>query len=298
MTPKIFIMMIESRYKIEYIFPDEKNKKASSLKTFLLVPLLSLSVLGLLAVSKSYSLDDLSKDSLAFIENTKDNIFQFGSNSFSDKKTPDTLQNSQPIDNKSLELISELEQKEKNQLKNIQDEITKNTKLSEDLNKISEQLILEKKKNEKLNILLSQQKFDKEQLEERLTDSLLSVKKSAQINKPLLTKTSSNNSLTKDNGALTSTQTTKIETMYATASSSNKPVKFVADTATIEAVTPVKQPIANIKTNNSPKAVAKSIKTKTVVAKAKEIKPESKPTSTKSSAVDDIIATMNGTSSK
>ena len=69
-------------------------------------------------------------------------------------------------------VITELTEKQKLQLKTIQEQTAKNTELSKDLTLLSKQLLLEKTKNETLNSRLSEEEKDRLELEQQLNQML------------------------------------------------------------------------------------------------------------------------------
>jgi len=157
-------MMIESRYKIEYIFPDTETKKTSSFRGLFLLPLIPLLVLILLDFTNDYTFEDLAEDSSSLIENVKTNILNLGGNSLIQNTKSENLKKTAPMiniaepNNEDKALISKLQKKEKAQSESIQTEIAKNDKLTKELTELSKQLTLEKEKNQKLNIQLAEQK--------------------------------------------------------------------------------------------------------------------------------------------
>ena len=78
--------MIESRYKIEYVLPDEEVTKTSPFRVLwylLLIPLIGIVVA---AITYDFSLKEISRDSLVFYEKVKVQIFNLG-----DPQKPKTL---------------------------------------------------------------------------------------------------------------------------------------------------------------------------------------------------------------
>ena len=188
--------MIESRYKIEYVFPDEEVKKTSPFRVLwylLLIPLIGIIVA---AITYNFSIKDISRDSLVFYEKVKVQIFNLG-----DLQKPKTLDKevnqlvntpikkttSKAIEKQNIPIklevpiasmdrykikISELTSKQASQLESIQKQIKENSTLSLRLNKLSEQFVLEQVKNLRLNSQLAEQEKDRSELEEQLNKLL------------------------------------------------------------------------------------------------------------------------------
>ena len=190
--------MIESRYKIEYVFPDEDQavKKASPFRVLwylLLIPLIGLIVA---AITYDFSIKDISRDSLVLFEKAKVQIFNLGDHQESnnlekksnilvktpiDKITPEVNKKQTVSINLETPIatmdryktkITELTSKQQAQLESIQKQIKENSELSIKLNKLSEQFVLEQVKNEKLNSQLAEQEKDRLELEEQLNKIL------------------------------------------------------------------------------------------------------------------------------
>ena len=180
--------MIKSRYKIEYVLPNEDVKKSSPLKILWYLVLIPLVILLVTAITYDFSIKRISQDSLVLIEKAKIHVFNLGNSQkpinsalpVVDKTAESAVlsnrvltNNKVAIDNNKT-LITELNAKQELQLKSIKTQIEKNTKLSKNLNEISEKLILEEVKTRQLNSRLAEQEKDKLELETQL-NKLLTV---------------------------------------------------------------------------------------------------------------------------
>ena len=70
--------MIESRYKIEYVLPDDEIKKSSPFKVFgylLLIPLVAVIVT---AIAYDFSVKEMSRDSMVLLEKAKVHLLNLG----------------------------------------------------------------------------------------------------------------------------------------------------------------------------------------------------------------------------
>ncbi|MGK0271039.1 MAG: hypothetical protein ACI88H_001692 [Cocleimonas sp.] len=192
--------MIESRYKIEYVLPDDDEQKSSPFKVIWYLLLIPLVLVVVAAITYDFSFKDLSRDSLVLVEKAKVHLLNLGDpqkpkitenktnvlarTPVTQKIVPDviektdntkTLTNSitaKPKIDKYKFTISELSAKQELQLKNIQKQIKENSALTSNLNKLSEQLVLEQVKNEALNSQLADQEKDRLELEEQLNKML------------------------------------------------------------------------------------------------------------------------------
>ena len=63
--------MIKSRYKIEYVLPNEDVKKSSPLKILWYLVLIPLVILLVTAITYDFSIKRISQDSLVLIEKAK-----------------------------------------------------------------------------------------------------------------------------------------------------------------------------------------------------------------------------------
>lgn len=195
--------MIESRYKIEYVLPDEDVKKTSSFRVLWYLLLIPLVLLAVTAITYDFSFKNISKDSLLLVEKTKIHIFNLEDKPQNEhlNKTVNvvvktltpanplaTIETSQklvekpvafvspttptPEINKDKTIITELTSKQKSQLKTIQTQIAENSELTANLEKLSEQFVLEQVKNQALNSKLAAQEKDRIDLEEQLNKIL------------------------------------------------------------------------------------------------------------------------------
>ncbi|MEH6455692.1 MAG: hypothetical protein V7749_05185 [Cocleimonas sp.] len=182
--------MIESRYKIEYVLPDEDAKKTSSFRVLWYLLLIPLILLAVTAITYDFSLKNISKDSLLLVEKAKIHIFNLEDRQQTERfkkpvnvvvKTPakplTTIKTAKklietPVINKDKIVITELTSKQKLQLKTIQTQIAENSELTANLEKLSEQFMLEQVKNQALNSRLAEQEKDRIELEEQLNKIL------------------------------------------------------------------------------------------------------------------------------
>ena len=195
--------MIESRYKIEYVLPDEDVKKTSPFRVLWYLLLIPLVLLAVVAITYDFSWNNISRDSLVLVEKAKVHIFNLGEaqdpkklekkintvveTSITPKpSTPQivikkvfekpiasrTPATPKPLINEDKIIITELTAKQELQLKTIQAQIAKNTELTQDLEKLSEQLILEQIKNQELNSQIAEEEKDRTELEEQLNQIL------------------------------------------------------------------------------------------------------------------------------
>ena len=202
--------MIESRYKIEYVLPDEDVKKTSPFRVLwylLLIPLVLLIVTG---ITYDFSFKHISRDTLALVEKAKVHIFNLGEIQETKKKDENKIQKVSkevakttvkaateiPLDvvetpvipsatiipsvpeitesktNQDKIKISELTSKQELQLKTIQSQVAKNSELAKNLNQLSEKLVLEQLKTQELNSKLAEHAKDRKELEEQLNKIL------------------------------------------------------------------------------------------------------------------------------
>lgn len=200
--------MIESRYKIEYVLPDEDVKKSSPFRVLWYLLLIPLVLLAVTAITYDFSLKKISEDSTVLLEKAKVAIFNLEDRKQFNTpvKTSNTLVEkvliakpkkvSKPEQNEVLikseandkpenivdkKLISELTAKQEEQLKAIQEQIEENKKLSKSLSSLSSKLVLEKTRNDSLNSKLSEQEKDRLELEELLNKTLADFEKSKQL---------------------------------------------------------------------------------------------------------------------
>ena len=195
--------MIESRYKIEYVLPDEDVKKTSPFRVLWYLLLIPLVLLAVVAITYDFSWNNISRDSLVLVEKAKVHIFNLGEaqdpkklekkintvveTSITPKpSTPQivikkviekpiasrTPATPKPLINEDKIIITELTAKQELQLKTIQAQIAKNTELTQDLEKLSEQLVLEQIKNQELNSQIAEEEKDRTELEEQLNQIL------------------------------------------------------------------------------------------------------------------------------
>ena len=195
--------MIESRYKIEYVLPDEDVKKTSPFRVLWYLLLIPLVLLAVAAITYDFSWNNISRDSLILVEKAKVHIFNLGETQDPKKlekkintvvetsitpkpSTPQivikkviekpiasrTPATPKPLINEDKIIITELTAKQELQLKTIQAQIAKNTELTQDLEKLSEQLVLEQIKNQELNSQIAEEEKDRTELEEQLNQIL------------------------------------------------------------------------------------------------------------------------------
>ena len=187
--------MIESRYKIEYVLPDEDMKKSSPFKVLWYLLLIPLVLLAVIAITYDFSIKNIARDSSVLVEKAKIHIFNLGDNTEIKKQPIQTnpivekilipklkpvatseqkIVTKKPlIDNKKDDkVISELTAKQEEQLKKIQEQISENKKLTQSLNSLSSELVIEKTRNDSLNSRLSEQEKDRLELEEQLNKVL------------------------------------------------------------------------------------------------------------------------------
>ena len=181
--------MIESRYKIEYVLPDKDAQKASPLRALWYLLLIPLVIFIVTAITYDFSFNNMSRDSSVLVEKAKVHIFNLGDTQQSEKQTSIVVKKSvlpaskspsivvkeniktpivlstptipKPLINQEKVIISELTSKQESQLKTIQKQIAENTELTQNLNKLSEQLVLEQVKNQQLNSQLTEQEKDR-----------------------------------------------------------------------------------------------------------------------------------------
>ena len=191
--------MIESRYKIEYVLPDEDSKKSSSFKVIWYLLLIPIVLLLVTAITYDFSIQNIARDSSLLAEKAKVHVFNLSDNTQPNKSVTQTNQviekkpapkakietvtkqiiaPAKPIvkNEKEQRIISELTAKQEEQLKAIQEQIIKNKKLSQNLNSLSTELVREKTKNDSLNSQLSEQEKDRLELEEQLNKILAESK--------------------------------------------------------------------------------------------------------------------------
>ena len=187
--------MIESRYKIEYVLPDEDMKKSSPFKVLWYLLLIPLVLLAVIAITYDFSIKNIARDSSVLVEKAKIHIFNLGDNTEIKKQPIQTnpivekilipklkpvatseqkIVTKKPlIDNKKDDkIINELTAKQEEQLKKIQEQISENKKLTQSLNSLSSELVIEKTRNDSLNSRLSEQEKDRLELEEQLNKVL------------------------------------------------------------------------------------------------------------------------------
>ena len=200
--------MIESRYKIEYIVPEEDVKKTSPFKMLwylLLIPLIAVVVLG---ITYNFSVKDISRDSMVLLEKAKVHVFNLGDASKlaaleENKLEKTTIDNKDELNNKTVAnkskdvksiaatveidkteinkdktTIFELSAAQELQLKTIKEQIAKNTELTNNLNSLSNQLMQEQIKNQSLNSRLAAQELDRLELEQEYYKALKNSEKS------------------------------------------------------------------------------------------------------------------------
>lgn len=191
--------MIESRYKIEYELPYKDEKKSSPFKVLWYLLLIPLVLVAVTAITYDFSIKNITRDSTALLEKAKIHIFNLGeqqkftrvenpSNKIIEKILTPKLKKSIAVENKPViakqdvitklnnkadkKIISELAAKQELQLKQIQEQISKNTMLMQNLNSLSSELVLEKTRNDSLNSKLTEQEKDRLDLEEQLNHML------------------------------------------------------------------------------------------------------------------------------
>jgi len=169
--------MIESRYKIEYILPDEDVKKRSSFQVIWFLFLIPVVLILVTAITYDFSIKDISRDSSILVKKIKTEIFNLGSqpqlnNKSAQSKTIANISNSptrsQISINQDKIQITELTKKQELQLQEIQKQMAANKKQTQNLNRLSEKLALEQTKNQRLNSQLASQEKDRLELEEQL----------------------------------------------------------------------------------------------------------------------------------
>lgn len=198
--------MIESRYKIEYVLPDEELKTPSPFRVLWYLLLIPLILLAVTAITYDFSFQKIHKDSLTLFEKAKTHVFNLETKTTIVKETTNPILKTPTVAKQRLPLLSstsiakdeintnkvisnELSAQQELQLKTIQEQIERNSKLSTDLNELSSQLVKEKNINKLLNNQLSQQEIDKLELAEKLNQILFDTKNKTQlttirINKP------------------------------------------------------------------------------------------------------------------
>jgi len=192
--------MIESRYKIEYVLPDEKTEKTSPFRVLWYLFLIPLILLAVTAITYDFSLQKIKQDSTLLINKTKVHVLNLGDEHLLEKTKEQsqivkkTNTEKAPLIKKSQEsktlsvkakiehetnkkIITELTAKQKLQLQTIQNQTTKNTELNKDITSLSKQLTLEKTINEALNSKLSAEEKDRLELEAQLNQLLTEAEK-------------------------------------------------------------------------------------------------------------------------
>jgi hypothetical protein len=187
--------MIESRYKIEYVLPDDGNKKSNTFRNLaylLLIPIV-LSVVA--AITYNFSLKNLSEDAISLYQKIKvqaldldtsytDTISQAEvttTKAISQKSDEDnsnlsnqvTFQNDLPEDVViTSEKAQDLIKQNKAYSEASDSQSAENAELAESLNDISEKLVIERSKNETLNQQLAKQEEATKKLSIQLKDAL------------------------------------------------------------------------------------------------------------------------------
>ena len=176
--------MIESRYKIEYILPDEEVKKTSSFRVLWYLFLISLILLLVTVITYDFSLKNISRDSLALVEKAKadllnlsdeQEIYRSGNTGEQKSRNKPNVEQTfnnilvsnvvsqtppkQTVNRNEIE-ISKLAETQKRQTATIEQKISENSELAQSLETLSEQLLIEKNKNEELNSQLTEQTED------------------------------------------------------------------------------------------------------------------------------------------
>ena len=140
--------MIESRYKIEYVLPDENTKKSSPFRVLWYLLLIPIILLAVVAITYDFSLQNIQKDSLVLLDKAKVHIFNLddtqlkkplktekivGTKAVSPSVQKQTIPAIPPapalIENTDRKITTNLNAQQELQLKTIKEQIAKNGKL-------------------------------------------------------------------------------------------------------------------------------------------------------------------------